>query len=257
MFKVPPDAYDRYIGRYSPALARELIAFAGVQPTDKALDVGSGPGALTAQLVALAGAEHVAAVDPSEPFVEACRARNRGVRVELAPAEKLPFDDDEFDHALAQLVVNFMSDAHAGLREMRRVTRSGGAITACTWDYAEGMTLIRNFFDAAIALNPAAIEQDEGRKMRYCQPDELRDLWLATGLNDIEVSPLVVIAPYENFEDLWSPLEYGVGPAGAYAMSLDPEGRAKLKAELRRRLGVGEGPFELTARAWAARGQVP
>ena len=257
MFKVPAEAYDRWVGRYAPALARELAAFADVGAGQGALDVGCGPGALTAHLVGVLGAQNVAAVDPSEPFVDACRARNPGVRVELAPAEKLPFDDDQFDHALAQLVVNFMSDAQAGLREMRRVTRSGGTITACTWDYADGMTLIRTFFDAAVALDPQAAEHDEGIKMRYCQPDELRELWLAAGLNDVEVRPLVVIGSYESYEDLWSPLEYGVGPAGAYAMSLDADGRAKLKAEFHRQLGVGDGPFELTARAWAARGRVP
>jgi SAM-dependent methyltransferase len=257
LFKVPPDAYDRYVGRYSPGLARELVTFAGVRAGDSALDVGCGPGALTAHLVSLLGADYVAAADPSEPFVAAARTRNPGVRVELAPAERMPFGDAEFDHSVAQLVVNFMSDAHAGLREMRRVTRSGGTITACTWDYAEGMTLIRNLFDAAIALDPAAAEHDEGRKMRYCQPDELRDLWLATGLRDIEVKPIVVIAQYENFEDLWAPLEYGVGPVGAYVLSLGTTRRSALKAKFADRLGVGDAPFELSARAWAARGVVP
>src|SRR5512141_2582211 len=166
MFSVPADAYDRYVGRYSPALAGELIHFAGVSPDGRALDVGCGPGALTAALVALLGADQVAAADPSRSFVEACRQRNPGVRVELAPAEALPFADGEFDHVLSQLVVNFLADARAGLGEMRRVTRRGGVITACTWDYAEGMTLIRSLFDAAITLDPAAVEHDEGRKMR-------------------------------------------------------------------------------------------
>ena len=257
MFKVPADAYDRYVGRYSPSLARELTEFAQAKPGQRALDVGCGPGALTAHLVGVLGADHVAAADPSPPFVEACRARNPGVRVELAPAEQLPFTDGEFDQTMSQLVVNFMKDAHAGVTEMRRVTRSGGWITSCTWDYAEGMTLIRTFFDAAVALDPAAAEHDEGRRMRYCQPDELRDLWLATGLADVEARPLVVRAAYRDFADLWSPLEYGVGPAGAYAMSLDEQHREALRDELRRRLGVADAPFELTARAWAARGRVP
>jgi SAM-dependent methyltransferase len=257
MFAVPADAYDRYVGRYSPALARELLGFAGVAAGDRALDVGCGPGALTGALVALLGPDHVAAVDPSAPFVEACRRRNPGVRVELAPAESLPFADGEFDHVLSQLVVNFMADAPAGLAEMRRVTRAGGVIAGCTWDYADGMTLIRSFFDAAIALDAAAIEHDEGMKMRYCRPDELGELWRAAGLRDVEVRPLTVRAAYESFDDLWSPLEYGVGPAGAYAMSLDLSRRSALRDELRRRLGVGDAPFELTARAWAARGLVP
>lgn len=130
-------------------------------------------------------------------------------------------------------------------------------ITACTWDYAEGMTLIRTFFDAAIALDPAAVERDEGRHMHYCRPDELRDLWAAAGLRDVEVQPVTVRAAYQGIEDLWSPLEYGVGPAGAYAVSLNRTRRTALREELRRRLGVGDAPFELTARAWAARGRVP
>lgn len=257
MFAVPASAYDRWVGRYGAALARELMGFAGVSSGDRALDVGCGPGALTAQLVALLGPKGVAAADPSEPFVEACRLRNPGVRVELAPAEALPFGDGEFDHALSQLVVNFMSDARKGLGEMRRVTRRGGAISSCTWDYAEGMTLIRSFFDAAIALDPSAVEHDEGRKMRYCRPDELRDLWETTGLSGVEVRPLVVSARYESFDDLWWPLEQGVGPAGAYTVSLDAEHRRALRAELQRRLSVGDKPFDLKARAWAARGRVP
>lgn len=257
MFKVPADAYDRYVGRYSPALARELVRFAGVSPTDRALDVGCGPGALTAQLVALVGSDRVAAADPSETFVEACRQRHPGVRVELAPAESLPFADGDFDHVLSQLVVNFMADAHAGLAELRRVTRHGGVVTGCTWDYAEGMRLIRTFFDAAIALDPAAAEHDEGRSMRYCQPDELRDLWLETGLREVKVQPIVVRAAYDGFDDLWAPLEHGVGPVGAYTVSLDATRRDALRTEVRRRLGVVDAPFELSARAWAARGVVP
>jgi ubiquinone/menaquinone biosynthesis C-methylase UbiE len=257
MFAVPADAYDRWVGRYSSALARELVRIAGVKAGEDAIDVGCGPGALTATLAALLGPEHVAAADPSEPFVAACRQRNPGVRVELAPAEALPFADHEFDHVLSQLVVNFLTDAPAGLAEMLRVSRPGGVITACTWDYAEGMTLIRTFFDAAIALDPAAVERDEGRHMRYCSPDELRDLWDAAGLRDVDVQPLTVRAAYEGFDDLWSPLEYGVGPAGRYAVSLEPARRAALRDEWRRRLGAGDEPFELTARAWAATGRAP
>lgn len=251
------DAYDRYVGRYSPLLAREVTAFASVVPDQRAVDVGCGTGALTEHLVSVLGAGNVAAADPSEPFVIACRERNPGVRVEVAPAEALPFGDDEFDHALSQLVMNFLADAHAGVAEMRRVTRPGGTITAATWDYTQGMTLIRTFFDAAIALDPAAAEHDEGRRMRYCQPDELRDLWLESGLLEVDVRPIVVRASYTDFDDLWQPLERGVGPAGAYAISLDAQHRQALRDELRRRLTAGDAPFELTARAWVAKGRTP
>ncbi len=250
---VAAEAYDRHVGRYSPALARELIATAGVATPVTALDVGCGPGPLTTELVAVLGPEHVCACDPSPPFVEACRARNPGVRVELAPAETLPFDDDAFDAALAQLVVNFMRDADAGLAQMRRVTRPGGVVAAAVWDYGAGMTLLRTFWDAAGALDSCAPDEDG---MRYVTADELHALWTRAGLSDVAAGEVVVAAGYSDFEDLWAPLVAGVGPAGAYTVSLDDEDRAALKAEFRQRLGVGDGPFGLSARAWVVRGTV-
>ena len=256
MFRAPAEAYDRYVGRYSRQLARALIAAAGVRSGQRALDVGCGPGALTAELAALLGAEHVAAAEPSPTFAEACRRRNPGVRVEIAPGESLPFDDASFDAALAQLVVNFMTDAHAGVREMRRVTRPGGTLAAAVWDYAGEMTLLRRFWDAAVALDPVAEANDESRSMRFCTPEGLRDLWSAAGLTDVDVGPAVVTAAYDSFEDLWQPLEVGVGPAGAYTVSLSRDRRMALKHEVRRSLGVGDEPFELTARAWVVTGRV-
>jgi SAM-dependent methyltransferase len=254
-FVVSAEAYDRWIGRYSGALARALIAAAGVQPGGRALDVGCGPGGLTAELVALLGPERVAAADPSRPFAEACRLRLPGVRVEVAPAEALPFEDAEFDHVLAQLVVNFMTDAPAGVGEMRRVTRPGGTVAAAVWDYAGEMTLLRRFWDAVVALDPRAADRDE-RHMPYSTPPALGELWTRAGLEDVDVSAVVVEAGYEGFDDLWQPLESGVGPAGAYVASLPPERRAALEDELRRRLAVGDEPFRLAARAWAVSGRV-
>lgn len=255
-FRTPADAYDRHIGRYGAELARALIGAAGVRPGRRALDVGCGPGALTSELVAVLDAGDVAAVDPSVPFAEACRSRHPGVDVRVGPAEALPFADAAFDHAFAQLVVNFMSDPRAGVAEMARVTRPGGTVVAAVWDYAGEMTLLRCFWDAALALDPAAASVDEGRTMPYCTPSELRELWSSAGLRDVEVVPVVVAAAYDGFEDLWQPLERGVAPSGAYAVSLGPEARAKLKDELRRRLAVGEAPFRLDARAWMTVGRV-
>jgi SAM-dependent methyltransferase len=256
MFRTSADAYDRFVGRYGAELAGAVCDAAGVGPGDSAVDVGCGPGALVGELVARLGAEHVAAAEPSPPFAAACRERFPGVRVEEAPAERLPFGDAAFDHALAQLVVNFMSDAHAGVREMARVTREGGAVTAAVWDYAGEMTLLRRFWDAAVALDPAAGDRDEGRVMRWCTPEELRELWTACGLRDVDVRAAVVRAGYEDLDDLWRPLESGVGPAGAYVASLQPDGRAALRAEVARGLGAGDAPFTLTARAWVATGRV-
>jgi SAM-dependent methyltransferase len=170
MFSTPRGAYDRHIGRYGRELARALTAAAGVRPGQRALDVGCGPGALTEELVALLGADQVTAVDPSDAFVQACRRRLPGVRVEVAAAEALPLEDAAVDHALAQLVVNFMADPPTGVREMRRVTRPGGTVAAAVWDYAGEMTLLRRFWDAVVALDPVAAERDEGRSMAFCTP---------------------------------------------------------------------------------------
>lgn len=254
-FRVPADAYDRFVGRYGPQLGAALTEFAGVEPGMQALDVGCGPGALTAALVARLGAVNVSAADPSEPFAEACRSRLPGVEVLVAGAESLPFADGVFDATLSQLVVNFMDDAEVGVREMARVTRPGGVVASCVWDYAGEMTLLRAFWDAAREVDPErAAAEDEGAVMRWCGEGELEELWRDAGLSEVRFGPLTVQASYANFEDLWSPFLTGVGPAGAFCKSTDNEGRTALHDAYRRRLGVGEEPFQLTARAWAVAG---
>jgi len=258
MFDTPAEAYDRYIGRYSGRLAAGLMQFAGVAGGQRALDVGCGPGGLTAALAERLGPGAVAAVDPSEPFVEACRRRVPGADVRAAAAETLPFADDEFDAVLSQLVVNFMRDAPAGVREMRRVARPGGAVASAVWDYAGEMTLLRRFWDAAARVDPeGAAARDEGRVMRYCRPDELGALWREAGLRDVATGELRAGAGYEDYDALWAPLERGVGPAGAYVAALDEERRAALREELRDALGSPEGAFTLSARAWCVSGRAP
>jgi SAM-dependent methyltransferase len=254
-FAVAADAYDRYVGRYGAQLGKALARAAGVQAGQRVLDVGSGPGALTGVLVDLTGAQNVAAVDPSEPFVAAVRERLPDVDARHEAAEELPFGDGEFDASLAQLVVNFMSDPDAGLREMRRVTRSGGAVAASVWDYAGEMTLLRAFWDAAAELEPELVAgRDERTSMPFDEQGELAELFRRVGLEDVEEGELVVSARYESFDDLWEPFTSGVGPAGAYVASLDHERRDALRAEYERRLGSPAGPFRLRARAWYAVG---
>jgi SAM-dependent methyltransferase len=248
--------YDRHVGRYNAELARALIELAGVRPGQRVLDVGCGPGALARELAAVVSAAKVTAVDPSPAFVAAATQRLPGVDVRQAAAEALPFEDDMFDHALAQLVVNFMNDAPRGVGEMARVVRPGGRVSAATWDYAQGMTFLRKFWDAAVALDPGAAAVDEGITMRYCTQDELRDLLAGIGLVDVRVSSASPRASYTNLDDLWVPITGGIGPSGVYARSLNSQGQADLRAEFGRRLGVGDGPFELTARAWLASGEV-
>jgi SAM-dependent methyltransferase len=256
-FRASADAYDRFVGRYGAQLAAALIDFAGVEPGTRALDVGCGPGALAAELAKRLGTANVAAADPSEPFVEACRARLPEVEVVVAGGEVLPFAGRTFDAALSQLVVNFMSDPETGVREMARVTRPGGVVASCVWDYAGEMTLLRAFWDAARDVDPErAAAADEGVVMRWCAEGELAELWRAAGLREVRFGSLVVSAAYADFEDLWSPLPTGVAPSGAFCKSLSEDRRAALHDAYRRRLGIDDGPFELTARAWAVAGIV-
>lgn len=251
-FALPRDSYDRYMGRYSERLAPALLDFAEVGPGMRALDVGCGPGALTAVLAERLGPSSVAAADPSEPLLSACRDRVPGADARVASAAGLPWPDDSFHAVLSQLVLNFLPDADAALTEMLRVTRPGGLVAACTWDYAGGMTMLRMFWDAAQATDPTA--PDEGR-MAYCSEGELIDLWTRTGLTGIETGELVVTAGYADFADFWIPFTLGVGPAGSYCVGLDPERRAALRDACFVALGSPAGTFTLAARAVAVRGR--
>jgi SAM-dependent methyltransferase len=251
-FEIGVGAYGRLVGRYTDTLAAAFCDAVGLSGGDTALDVGCGAGFLLAELARRLGLEHVAGVDPSAPFLELARAALPGADIRQASAESLPFADDSVDVAMSQLVVNFMTDAPRGVTEMRRVARR--TVAACVWDYADGMTMLRAFFDAALELDPDA--PDEGRTMRYCSPAELRALWEDCGLGEVRTGELVVSADYADFDDFWSPFPHGPGPSGAYTRSLDTKGQEALRAALFRRLGTPAGPFSLDARAWLVQGSV-
>ena len=233
-------------------LAPQLAAFAGVAAGRRVLDVGCGPGALTTELVRLVGADSVTAVDPSEPFVAAARERHPGVSVERASAEDLPFLDDSFDAAFAQLVVHFMADPVAGLGEMARVTRTGGVVAACVWDHGGGQGPLSPFWDAAHQLDDDVMDESA---LAGARAGHLTELFEAAGLREVEETVHSVSIEHPTFEDWWEPFTLGVGPAGAHAAGLDPERQAELRELCREQFP--EPPFVLTASAWAARGLVP
>lgn len=249
-FDVAAEAYDRFMGRYSRPLAGRFAEFAGVTAPQRVIDVGCGPGALTDELLRRLNADAVSAVDPSEAFVTALRRRNPGVSAHVASAEHLPFDDGAFDAALAQLVVNFMTDQIAGLREMARVTQPGGIVTACVWDHGGGRGPLSPVWAAARALDASI--QDESQ-LPGANTGDLAELFVAAGLEDVHEGTLSVEVEHASFEDWWEPYTLGVGPIGSYVGRLGETQRSALRELCRERLPTA--PFVISADAWAARGR--
>jgi SAM-dependent methyltransferase len=251
-FNVAADSYDRFMGRFSVPLAVPFLETAGLGPGQRALDVGCGPGALTTRLVALLGADHVSAVDPSEPFVAAATERFPGVDIRQGPAEALPFADDTFDGSLAQLVVHFMKDPVAGLREMARVTVPGGVVAACVWDQAGGLGFLPTFWQAVRDLDPGAVDESG---LAGAREGHLAELAAAAGLDAIESSRLTVSVSMGSFAEWWEPYTLGVGPSGAYVVGLDEARRDELMRRCEEILPPA--PFDVHASAWCVRATVP
>jgi ubiquinone/menaquinone biosynthesis C-methylase UbiE len=254
-FAAPAEHYDRFMGRYVPRLAIALADAAGVSAGMRALDVGCGPGGLTHELARRLGEDRVAAVDPSPQFAAANRERHPRADVRDAAAEDLPFEDDSFDAALSSLVIGFMRDADAGAREMARVTRPGGVVAECMWDIpGGGMTMLSTYWRAVRTIDP----DSQGEQARVgVREGEIAEVLARAGLEDVQAGSLETAAHYEGFDDFWTPFTYAVGPAGEHLASLTAEQQRAIREDCRRRLGDPDGPFDLDARAWYARGVVP
>lgn len=251
-FTAPAERYDRFMGRYTASLAPQLADAAEVAAGQRVLDVGCGPGGLTAELAARVGAERVAAIDPAPQFVAACRDRHPGADVREGVAEALPWADGSFDAALSCLVIAFMADADAGVRELARVTRPGGTVAACMWDIAGGgMTMLRLFWTAASAIDPQAAGE---RRRAGTAEGDIAERFIRAGLDDVTGGALTATVAYTGFDDFWEPFTYGVGPAGEYLRGRSPEQQAQIRDACRAELP--DGPFELDARAWLARATV-
>jgi SAM-dependent methyltransferase len=248
-FDVTADAYGRFMGRFSEPLAEqfvELVELAGLSAGQRALDVGCGPGALTARLVERLGVDAVTGLDPSASFVAAARARFPGLDVREAKAEALPFADDSFDAVLAQLVVHFMNDPVTGLREMGRVARPGGIVAACVWDHAGGAGPLSPFWRAVHDLDPAAADESQ---LPGTREGHLVALAGEAGLVEVQPSALTVTVGFDTFAEWWEPFTFGVGPAGGYVAGLSDDDRGALAARCADLLG--QPPFEVRASAWA------
>ncbi len=249
-FNAPAEDYDRLMGRYLTTLAPAFADAAGIEPDMRLLDVGCGPGGLTRELVSRVGAEAVSAIDPSPPFVEACRLRNPGVDVREGRAENLPFETDTFDGVLSSLVIGFLSDPDVGVSEMARVAVPGGTIAACFWDLGS-MTSLRTFWAGVREVDPTV--SGEVARVGTSEGD-LVELFARAGLSDVRGGAIAASADYADFEDWWTAFTVGIGPAGAYFTALDEPAREALRLACRRTLGDPQGPFTLDAQAWFARG---
>jgi SAM-dependent methyltransferase len=251
-------SYEPYVGRWSRLVARKFLPWVNVPAGGRWLDVGCGTGALSQTIIEIAAPGAVTGVDRSDGYVAFAREHVRDARAqfEVGDAEALPVETGAYDVVVSGLVLNFVPRPYQFVAEMTRATGSDGVVAAYVWDYAGCMQLMRHFWNAVTALDPAARDLDEGRRFPICQPDPLAEVFHNAGLRDVEVRPIDISTHFRNFEDYWSPFLGGQGPAPSHAMSLSEEQRAALRERIRAGLPFAlDGSIPLVARAWAVRGK--
>lgn len=255
------EAYEQFMGRWSRLLAPLLVDFTGVPETGRVLDVGSGTGSLAFSIANRRVHCQVLGIDPSKEYVEYSKSKNPfpdRVSFQVGDAQQIRFSDGTFQTSLSLLVFNFIPDRETALREVSRVTKPGGCVSAAVWDYGAGMRMLRIFWDAAVTVDPAAEQVDESH-MPLSRAGELGELWRQSGLENVEERPLDITMRFESFADCWDAFLLGQGPAGAYVRKIGGDRQQTLRAEVKRRLALSadDSPFSLAARAWAVRGIVP
>ncbi len=252
-------AYENFMGRWSRRLAEKFLGWMAIPPGKIWLDLGCGTGAMTRLILEGYQPKEIYAIDASEGFLAHARQTIRDPRVHfsLGLAQSLTLEAQSIDVAVSGLMLNFVPEPKAVLSELLKVTRPGGAIGIFVWDYARGMQMLRTFFDAAIALNPAAHEVDEGERFWVCREGNLEALVREAGLQQVEAASIEINTVFASFEDYWQPFLGGVGPAPAYTLSLNPAERQALQDRLRQTLPTADdGSITLTAAAWAVQGTV-
>jgi ubiquinone/menaquinone biosynthesis C-methylase UbiE len=249
-------AYERFMGRWSRELARAFVSWLEVPPDRHWLEVGCGTGALTSGILEIGHPASVLATDASQQFIGHVRAALPDHRVEFltASADELPSRASGYDVVASSLVLNFIPDPTAALRQMRSLAAHDGIVAACVWDYAEGMEFLRRFWDAAVELEPTAREYDEGQRFQICSPSALEAAFRDAGFSRVGVEGLQVPTHFEDFDDYWFPFVGGPGPAPGYLSSLPADSQQDLASRLAATLPRNsDGSITLTARAWAAR----
>ncbi len=253
--------YERFMGRWSRLVAPLLVDFTDLAAKGRVLDVGSGTGSLAFAIAERKIRTRVLGIDPSKEYVAYAKSRNHFLdraSFQAGDAQQLSFPDAAFDASLSLLVFNFIPDPSKALREVRRVTKPGGRISAAVWDYGAGMRMLRTFWDAVVAVDSGAEKLDE-KHMPLCREGELSDLWRRGGLQNVREQPIDITTRFSSFADYWDPFLLGQGPAGPYVGRLDAGKLQALRAEVKRRLSLSteDTPFVLPARVWSVRGTVP
>jgi SAM-dependent methyltransferase len=251
------NAYEPYVGRWSRPVAAKFLDWLAMPANGRWLDVGCGTGALTQTILQHANPHRVVAVDASEGFIAYARdhIHDRRVVFRTTDVQDLHVESASFDCVVAGLMLNFVPDPDRAVAEMRRAAQPGAMVAVYVWDYADGMQLMRCFWDAAVAINPAIRMLDEGIRFADCRPEPLKKLFMGAGLQDVAVQPIVVETKFKNFDDYWSPFLGGQGPAPGYCVSLAEPDRRVLRERIRKSLPIQpDGSIPLTARAWAVKG---
>jgi ubiquinone/menaquinone biosynthesis C-methylase UbiE len=251
------DAYERFMGRWSSRIAQKFLSWLAIPPSQAWLDVGCGTGSLTKLILGTYRPREIIAVDSSADFISYAQSTIASplVHFKVGLAQSLDLEPASIDVTVSGLVLNFVPEPKSAVLEMLKVTKPGGMIGIFVWDYAQGMQMLRYFWDAAVALDPQARQMDEGVRFPVCQEGQLETLLQESGLNQLQAATIEVNTTFQSFEDYWEPFLGQVGPAAAYVAGLDQADRQKLMQKLRETLPIdNNGSISLTARAWAAKG---
>ena len=248
--------YDRWMGRWSRLLACDFLAWLSLPAGLRWIDICCGSGILSETVFERNAPASVVGVDISSEQIEFAR-QHRGresVTFEIGSAMSMRFSDESFDVAVCGIGLNYLPNPGQALEEFRRVVCPGGTVAIYVWDYEEDARFLREFWDAAVAIDPEATAFDQARRFPMCRPEGLRALFAKAKLEAVTTHALDIVTRFTSFDDYWEPILRGQGSAPGYLATRDPKTRAKIRERLRAALpNNDDGTIELPARGWAVR----
>lgn len=254
------DGYELLMGRWSRQLAAPFIEFVGLTDGGRILDAGCGTGALSSDLLRQTKTAEIIGVDFSDAYVEFAKATIEDPRIafEQGDVTALRHEDDAFDLIFTHLVLQFVPDSGAAIRELSRVLKPGGTLAATVWDSRGGLFFNRLFLDTAAVLDPAADALRASMFTRpLMRPGELEAAWRQGGLVDVRPGELTIRTEFADFDDYWAPMDGKDGPIPNYLRGTAPEMQDRIKEAVRRAYLDGEanGPRSYTATTWVVSGR--